>query len=253
AEVLLSHVLQKPRSWLFAWPEKEISTELASRFQTLVDDHCAGKPLAYLTGEREFWSLPLKVTPDTLIPRPETELIVGLALECSDADSLSLLDLGTGSGAIALAIASEQPSWHITATDQSEAALQIAKTNAANHQVSNIQFIHGHWFEPVDPQIFDIIVSNPPYVAAGDPHLQQHGLPHEPESALVSGHDGLDDLRHIISLARQHLQPRGWLLVEHGEQQGPAVKELFIAAGFKQVSTKQDMEQRDRVTMGRHE
>lgn len=252
AQLLLAHTLERDRSWLYAWPEYKLHEEQEHLFFSLLHRRAKGVPLAYITGEREFWSLPFKVTEDTLIPRPETELIVATTLQLANrTQPISLLDLGTGSGAIAISLAREHPSWHITATDSSTTALAVAATNASQLGVAHIQFVHGDWFSPLQRNNrFHIIVSNPPYVAADDAHLQSGDLIHEPQGALSSGPDGLSDLRHIINEAPGWLHTDGWLLVEHGMDQGSAVRKLFQDAGFCNISTSTDLEQRERMTMG---
>lgn len=254
AELLLAHVLKKPRSYLFTWPEKTLDNEQSSAFQTLVEQRLQGKPIAYLMGKREFWTLELSVTPDTLIPRPETELLVELALERIPPDqSCNILDLGTGTGAIALALASERPQAQIIAIDQSFSALQIAKLNAEHYQLPNIQFMQSYWFtnlvNTINP-LFDVIVSNPPYIAESDEHLKQGDVRFEPLTALAAGHDGLDDLKLIIQQAPAYLNKHGRLLVEHGYDQGLAVRQLFAQAGFTAIATRQDLAGHDRVTFG---
>lgn len=250
APLLLAHVLGKDRSWLYAWPDHPLSAADLGRFHTLLERRRAGEPLAYLTGSREFWSLELQVSPATLIPRPETELLVELALELQGGH-LEVLDLGTGSGAIAIALASERPAWQITATDISGEALAVAKLNARRHRLGNIRFLDGHWFDALPAaERYHLILSNPPYVAEGDPHLQENGLPHEPATALTAGPKGLDDLRRIIRQAPGFLLPGGRLMVEHGWMQGEAVRKLFRQAGFTRIETHQDLARRDRVTLG---
>lgn len=251
AEFLMAYVLAKPLSWLYAFSDRNLSDEQAAAFESALVRRLAGEPVAYITGRRGFWSFDLHVTPDTLIPRPETELLVELALACLHPEKKStMLDLGTGSGAVALAIASERPQAQVIAVDYSEAALAIAMGNARQLKLVNTQFFHGSWFAPVTGKRFDTIVSNPPYIENSDPHLQQGDLRFEPSSALTPGPDGLADLRIITAQAPKHLHSGGWLLVEHGYDQGEAVRELFAHAQFKNISTEQDLEHRDRVTMG---
>jgi release factor glutamine methyltransferase len=252
AELLLVHVLGRPRSWLIAHADDELDAEHAAAFAALVERRADGEPVAYITGRRGFWSLELEVTSATLIPRPETELLVELALDRLPATGATrIADLGTGSGAIALAIARESPDTQVTATDASADALAVAQRNAAAHRIANVAFAHGDWLSPLQGQAFDVIVSNPPYIEADDPHLGQGDLRFEPMSALASGADGLDDIRHIVVDAREHLKPGGWLLMEHGWNQGDAVRALLQASGYDEVFTAQDLEQRDRVSGGR--
>ena len=252
AEILLSHVLDKPRSWLIAHADDTLLPDYVSAYALLLEQREAGEPVAYITGRRGFWSLDLEVTPATLIPRPETELLVELALERLPIDRpCHVLDLGTGSGAIALAIARERPAVQVTATDASSDALVVAQGNARRHHIGNISFVHGDWFAPLGDKRFDVIVSNPPYIESSDPHLQQGDLRFEPMSALASGIDGFNDIRRIIGDAGLHLLPGGWLLFEHGWQQGDAARALLRDAGFVELSTARDLEDRDRVSLGR--
>ena len=251
AELLLLHVLGKPRSWLFAHATDPVEAGDAADFHALLARRVAGEPVAYLLGHRGFWTLDLAVSPATLIPRPETELLVELALARLPVDTaLAVADLGTGSGAIALALASERPQVDVTATDLSAAALDVARGNAARNGLARVRFVQGAWFAPLQGMRFDLIASNPPYIASNDPHLQQGDLRHEPATALASGIDGLDDIRLIVAGAGAHLLPGGWLLIEHGWDQGAAIRALFEHAGFEQVHTERDLEQRDRVTRG---
>jgi release factor glutamine methyltransferase len=251
AEFLLVHVLGKSRSWLFAHRDDLAPEAAATAFRTFVERRAAGEPVAYLTGQRGFWRFDLAVSPATLIPRPETELLVELALERLPGDRpLRIADLGTGSGAIALALAFERPRAQVIATDASAAALDVARANAGSLQLRNVEFREGDWFAPLAGERFDLIASNPPYVALGDPHLDEGDLRFEPASALSSGADGLDALRAITSRAPACLAGDGWLLVEHGWDQGLAVRSLFAAAGFIEVETARDLEGRDRVTLG---
>ncbi|MHB1057739.1 MAG: peptide chain release factor N(5)-glutamine methyltransferase [Rhodanobacter sp.] len=253
AELLLLHVLQQQRSWLFTHAGDMLDTDVQTAFDALVARRETGEPVAYLTGRRGFWTLDLEVTPATLIPRPETELLVELALQrLPPTAGCSVLDLGTGSGAIALAIARERPLARVIATDASAAALAVAQRNAQRHGLANVAFVHGDWLTPLAGRHFDLIVSNPPYIEAADPHLQQGDLRHEPASALASGDDGLDDIRRIVRDTRAHLQPDAWLLFEHGWNQGPAARALLAEAGYAEVFTAQDLELRDRVSGGRH-
>ena len=252
AELLLQHALGRSRAWLYAHGNDAIDAETATRFRVLLTRRVAGEPLAYITGHREFWSLDLEVTSDVLIPRPETELLVELALQrMPPGASLRVADLGTGSGAIALAIARERPQARVFAADASAAALALAQRNAERLAIRNTAFGRGDWFGALHNDRFDVIVSNPPYIAANDPHLGQGDLRHEPRAALVSGADGLDAIRTITAGAPAHLLPGGWLLLEHGFDQGPAVRGLLQQSGFVEVFTALDLEQRERVSGGR--
>ena len=252
AEHLLLHVLARPRSWLFAHADDAVTATEAAAFRALVERRAQGEPVAYLTGTQGFWSLELAVTPATLIPRPETERLVELALERLPAGvAVRVADLGTGSGAIALAIARERPQAQVIATDASAAALEVARANAERNRVRNVQFRQGDWLVPLAGERFDLIASNPPYIADGDPHLSAGDLRFEPPTALSSGADGLDAIRSIVRDAPAHLAPAGWLLLEHGWDQGEAVRALMAAAGFVEVGTEPDLEGRDRVSLGR--
>ncbi len=252
-ELLLAHVLERSRSYLHAWPEKPCGESETARYRTLLSRRIEGEPIAYLLGHREFWSLELHVTPDTLIPRPETETLVERALESiPPRDSWSVLDLGTGSGAVALALAKERGRCRFIATDQSHAALEVARRNAVSHAVTNVEFRQGLWWEAVGDLPFQVIVSNPPYIPSADPHLDQGDLRWEPRAALESGADGLDAIRQIVAGAPSHLISGGYLLLEHGYDQGAAVRDLFTSAGFDEIETQQDLSAQDRVTSGRY-
>ncbi len=251
AEALLAQALGRPRSWLYAHADEALTPAQAQAFAGLLERRQRGEPVALILGRREFWSLELAVTADTLIPRPETELLVELALARLPARlAARVLDLGTGSGAIALALARERPQAKIWAVDASAPALAVAQKNAARLGLGQVSFLRGHWYSPVRDERFDVIVSNPPYLADDDPHLGQGDLRFEPRSALAAGRDGLDDIRQIAAAAPAHLRPGGWLLVEHGWQQGAAVREIFSAAGLHAVETVKDLEARERVTLG---
>ncbi|MFC5570005.1 peptide chain release factor N(5)-glutamine methyltransferase [Lysobacter yangpyeongensis] len=252
ADFLLAHALGRPRSWLLAHREDPVPAEVAAAFEALVQRREQGEPVAYLTGHRGFWRFDLAVTPATLIPRPETELLVELALARLPAgQSLRIADLGTGSGAIALALAGERPQARVIATDASAPALAVAEANARTLGLANLAFRAGDWFAPLAGERFDLIASNPPYIALDDPHLGEGDLRFEPASALSSGIDGLDAIRRIVADAPAHLDAGGWLLLEHGWEQGAAVRELLLRAGFVDVATERDLEGRDRVTLGR--
>lgn len=252
AEALLLHLLARPRSWLIAHADEVPGLDVQAAYAALVERRAQGEPVAYLTGQRGFWSLDLDVTPDTLIPRPDTELLVELALQRLPSHRVcAVADLGTGSGAIALAVAHERPRAQVVATDASDAALAVARRNAQRLGISNIALVQGDWLKPLAGQRFALIVSNPPYIEADDPHLGQGDLRFEPAAALASGADGLDAIRRIVGDARGCLEPGGWLLLEHGWKQGAAVRGLLQTAGYSEVFTAQDLEQRDRVTGGR--
>ncbi|HEX7988718.1 MAG TPA: peptide chain release factor N(5)-glutamine methyltransferase [Stenotrophomonas sp.] len=252
AEQLLIHVLGVERAWLFSHATDEVEAEAVERFEVLLARRAEGHPLAYLTGRRGFWTLDLQVNTATLIPRPETELLVEQALARLPADDMvRVADMGTGSGAIALSIASERPLATVMATDVLGPTLAVAVKNAQAHGLENVWFRRGHWYTALGADRFDMIVSNPPYIAAGDPHLVEGDLRFEPPPALASGADGLDAIREIVAGAHEHLVPGGWLLMEHGWDQGDAIRALLEQAGFVEVQTVQDLEQRDRVTLGR--
>jgi len=251
AEILLYSVLKCDRTSLYAYPEREISNSDTETFNQLITLRAEGHPVAYLTKQKEFWSLSLCVNPETLIPRPETELLVETSLKLIPTNSAKeILELGTGSGAIAVAIASERPLINITATDKNDNALNIAKLNADSHQIRNITFKKADWFDIANINTYDLIVSNPPYISNDDPHLNQGDIRFEPISALASGKDGLDDLRTIIHDAVKYLNTRGWLLVEHGYNQGKEVRQLFIDNGFTSTSTIKDYSGLERVSIG---
>ncbi len=252
AELLLQHALDRPLAWLFAHADDAIDATPAARFQALVARRAAGEPLAYVTGRREFWSLDLVVSPDVLIPRAETELLVELALQrIPDAGECDVADLGTGSGAIALAIGRERPWVRVFASDFSSAALAVARGNAARLAIGNVEFAQGDWCAALGGRRFELIVSNPPYIAAADSHLGQGDLRFEPQAALASGADGLNAIRAIVDAAPAHLKAAGWLLLEHGFEQGRVVRELLEKNGFVEVFTALDLEQRERVSGGR--
>lgn len=252
AELLLAHVLERPHAWLYAHDDARVPDDLAERFAGMVQRREAGEPIAYLTGARGFWRFDLAVTPATLIPRPETERLVELALErISPAIGISVADMGTGSGAIALALACERPRARVVASDVSADALAIARANARALNLDNVEFRQGDWWTALAGERFGLVASNPPYIAAGDPHLDEGDLRFEPAAALASGVDGLDAIRTIVAGAPAHLEPGGWLLLEHGWDQGAAVRRLLEHAGFADVATREDLEGRDRVTLGR--
>ena len=252
AEALMQAVCGIDRSQQFSHPEKELSSEQAELYMAALKRRLHGEPVAHITGRRGFWDMELRVTADVLIPRPDTECLVEQALARIPPDAdWQIADLGTGSGAIALAIARERPSCHLTATDISAAALNIARENATELVTKNIDFSEGPWGRVLQADVYDMIVSNPPYIRADDPHLEQGDLPAEPESALISGADGLEDIRQIITDSVPALRPGGWLLLEHGYDQAAKVAELMQKAGFKEVFKKQDYGANDRVTGGK--
>lgn len=252
ADLLLAHALGKSRSWLFAHATDTADAAAAARFEALLARREAGEPVAYLVGSRGFWTLDLAVGPATLIPRPDTELLVEQALARLPAGQpLRIADLGTGSGAIALALAKERPQVQVVATDASPEALDVARANARRNHVGNVEFRCGSWLQPLAGEVFGLIASNPPYIAEGDPHLGQGDLRFEPAAALSSGADGLDAIRTIVRDAPACLCPGGWLLLEHGWEQGDAVRALLGEAGFVDAATARDLEGRERITLGR--
>jgi release factor glutamine methyltransferase len=245
AELLLAHALGRPRVYLHAHTQDRIAASAQRRYEELLGRAAAGEPIAYLLGEREFWSLSLKVSPAVLVPRPETELAVARCLAVVTERRARTCDLGTGSGAIALALAVERPDWQITATDCSAEALELARLNAARVQVGNISFMQGDWLEPLAARRFDLIVSNPPYVAAGDPALQ--ALRHEPRAALTPGATGAEALERIVVEAPAYLAPGGWLILEHGADQAEFLGQLLYARGYTRVQDHRDLAGHDRV------
>ncbi len=251
ARALLCHCLDKPRSYLYTWPDREISDQQYASFKELIALRKLGKPVAYLRGYQEFWSLKLNVSTATLIPRPETELLVEKVLELNELVSPTICDLGTGTGAIAIALAYELPQATVMGLDKVSEAVDLAKSNAQLHELENVSFEQSDWFTAVQKQRFDIIVSNPPYVETISDYLNQGDVRFEPTSALISGEDGLDDIRHILSRAPAHLTSNGVVLIEHGFNQGPAVAEIFSKYGFSKITTFKDINNFDRVTFGR--
>jgi release factor glutamine methyltransferase len=249
---LLAHALGVSRTKLYAWPEQETDAAARETFERYVAARASGEPVAYLTGHREFWSLDLAVSPAVLIPRPETELLVELALEriAPDAD-LRVADLGTGSGAIALAIASERPRARVVATDASDDALAVARGNAERLRFRNVTFARGDWCDALGAGRFDVIVSNPPYIAVGDAHLGTGDLRREPQAALVAGTDGLEAIHRIVATAPAHLAPGGWVLLEHGWDQAARVRALLDAHGYLDIASIRDGAGHERATLGR--
>ncbi|WP_166363884.1 peptide chain release factor N(5)-glutamine methyltransferase [Pseudomonas akapageensis] len=250
-ELLLAAALGKSRSYLHTWPERIVSSEAAQTFSDYLQRRRAGEPVAYILGQQGFWKLDLEVAPHTLIPRPETELLVETALMLLPATSARVLDLGTGTGAIALALASERPSWQVTAVDRVPEAVALAERNRQRLELGNVTVCSSHWFSALEGQRYDLIISNPPYIAACDPHLAAGDVRFEPASALVAGDDGLDDLRAIIAKAPEHLQEGGWLLLEHGYDQAAAVRELLARHDFEQIESRDDLSGHQRISLGR--
>lgn len=249
AELLLAHVSGLSRTGFRAFPEREVPAQVANEFEKLVAKRVQGTPVAYLLGSQEFWSLPLKVSNSTLIPRPDTECLVEQALELPLPDTARVIDLGTGTGAIALALKSERPDWDVSACDLMDEAVTLARLNARQLQLA-VSVTQSHWFAQLPAGHFDLIVSNPPYVASGDDHLDEGDVRFEPASALVSGADGLDDIRLIIKTAPAWLNAEGWLLLEHGFDQAKAVQGLFVSQGFVGVESRKDYGGNDRMTLG---
>jgi release factor glutamine methyltransferase len=250
AQLLMGKVIGKDRSWLYAHDDAELTEAQASAFQSLAERRRAGEPVAYLLGSRGFWKQELAVGPAVLIPRPETELLVELVMELALGQDIQMADLGTGSGAIALALASENPEWEVFATDISADALAVAEANAQRLGIENVCFCQGDWLAALPAIRFNLIVSNPPYIAPGDPHLQEGDLRFEPAGALVAGEQGLADLTRIAENAGHYLKSRGWLLLEHGRDQGRAVRHLLETLRYDKISTHFDHNGNERVTMG---
>ena len=256
ARILLSHALQTSKEYLAAHPDRPLTADEAGRFRALVGRRVEGEPIAYLIGTREFYGRPFEVTPTTLIPRPETELLVELALERIAIDRpADILDLGTGSGAIAITLVCERPSARVSAIDASKAALDVASGNArrliGTQWASRLTLLQGDWYMPVAGRRFHLIVANPPYVAAGDPHLAEGDLRFEPAEALTPGGDGLHALSAIAAGASSHLHPGGWLICEHGYDQAEHVRALFVAQGLTQIATAPDLAGIPRATLGK--
>ncbi|MDD2737850.1 MAG: peptide chain release factor N(5)-glutamine methyltransferase [Methylomonas lenta] len=251
AEVLLCHCLSKNRSYLRAWLEHHPSEAQSLQFWALIKQRCLGEPIAYLTGQREFWSRAFMVSPDVLIPRPDTELLIELSLQHLPSNQAGkIIDLGTGSGILAITLAAERPLADVIATDISSAALNIAKKNAQQLAVGNLRFLISDWFDAVTESNFDLVISNPPYIAADDPHLQQGDVRFEPESALISGEEGLKDIRLLSEQARNHLKPNGLLLIEHGYNQQTQVQAILQSFNYRQIQTHPDLSGNPRVTSG---
>jgi release factor glutamine methyltransferase len=253
AELLIAHVLNIPRSRFIAEPELELDQDQLNNIQTIIQRRAQGEPVAYIVGYKHFWDLELKVSPAVLIPRPDTELLVETALTLYPAETaINVLDLGTGSGAIALAIAKARPHWHVTATDDSHPALEVAIENSEHYQLPNITLLQSHWFDNlVADKQYHLILSNPPYIPENDPHLQQGDVRFEPHAALVAGADGLDAIRYLVAESKTHLLSEGCLLLEHGYDQGERVRQLFVDNGYKDVQQKKDLGGHVRVTLGK--
>ncbi len=254
-ELLLCHILQKNRTWLFTWPDKTLTTEQENLFNDFFARRKSGEPVAHIIGQREFWSLPLSVNNSTLIPRPDTELLVETVLELFAGDTPDqmrhCLDLGTGTGAIVLALASEKPHWQLLGVDQSADAVALAEQNRQQLGFTHVTIAQSNWFTQLAPQTFDVIVSNPPYIDPQDPHLEQGDVRFEPRSALIAEKNGLADIELIIQQSWNYLQMHGWLLLEHGYDQGTAVRDLLGARGFVQVETRRDLGGNERISIGR--
>ncbi len=251
ADVLLCFVLKKPRTYLRAWSEKIPSVDTITAFKHLINRRSEGEPIAYLTGHREFWSRDFKINNSVLIPRSDTELLIELSLARIAHDKpAKILDLGTGSGIIGITLALERPKTTIIATDISLSSLQMAQKNATNHKVETLSFQQSHWFSELKPQQFDLIVSNPPYIAENAPHLQQGDLRFEPQHALVSKNNGLSDISVIVKQALAYLKPQGTLLIEHGYDQQQAVEEIFKDASYQNIQIQTDLAQHPRVVLG---
>lgn len=249
-QCLLQHVLNVNRAYLMTYPERILNGNETARYQRLFERRMQGEPIAYLLGIREFFGMDFKVTPATLIPRPDTELLVEIALQHLPQRG-TVLDMGTGSGAIALSIAHQRPDVAVVAVDASQAALDVARENAQRFNLANVRLMQSDWFSQLAGQRFDLIVSNPPYIEQDDVHLSQGDVRFEPMTALASGSDGLDDIRRIVSGAKDHLTPGGWLMFEHGYNQAGRVRELLDQAGFDQVTSLRDLSGIERVTIAR--
>mgnify|MGYP003670521828 CR=1 FL=1 len=252
AQLLLGDVLGKDRTWLMTWDDVDVSDTDQQQFLALVERRAQGEPIAHILGYREFWGLSFECNASTLIPRPETELLVEKALQLGLPSNARVLDLGTGTGAIALSLASEQASWQITATDFSSEALALARRNQINLGISNVELVKSDWFSAIQPQRqFDLVVSNPPYVDPGSPYLNKGDVRFEPRSALTADNAGLADIEQIAAKAPFFLKSGGWLMVEHGYEQAGPVAEIFRRSGFASISNHKDLASWPRVTAGK--
>ena len=249
AQVLLLHILQEPRSYLFTWPEHALSDEQQSQFNVFIQRRLKGEPVAHITGLREFWSLSLEINATTLIPRPDTETLVEQALEIALPATAKVLDLGTGTGAIALALGSEMPSWQITAVDRVSDAVALATRNQQRLAINNVHVKQSNWFSELHGEKFNLIVTNPPYIESSDIHLNQGDVRFEPLSALVADDCGMSDIKQIITQSRDYLSSNGYLLIEHGFEQGEAVRHFFEKMAFVNIKTVKDLGNNDRVTL----
>jgi release factor glutamine methyltransferase len=256
AQLLLCSVIGQNTAYLFTWPEKIMAEQQLKVYQQLIKRRKTGEPVAYLTGERGFWSLDLKTAPCTLIPRPDTECLVEWAMETSLPEQAKILDLGTGTGAIALAIASEKPLWNIHACDVNPQAVELAKLNAAHNNINTVSIVQSNWFAAYGLEhqhSFDLIVSNPPYIDKDDPHLAMGDVRFEPHTALVADEQGMADIDFIVKQTTDFLKPDGWLMIEHGFEQGQKVREVFVQQGFVLVMTKKDYSGHERFTIGSYQ
>lgn len=250
AELLLAELTGWSRTRFRTFPEVKLSAGQVAQYWRMVDRRAAGEPVAHILGHQDFWTLTLEVTPDTLIPRPDTECLVEAVLALPLPERARVIDLGTGTGAIALALLSERPDWQVQATDLVPAAVALARRNAERCDLP-LTVTRSHWFDQLESQHVDLIVANPPYIEEGDHHLSGGDVRHEPDTALVSGPDGLDAIRHLISESQHWLTPGGWLVLEHGYNQADAVRSLFRDAGYTAVETRKDYGNNDRLTLGR--
>lgn len=251
AEVMLLHIIHQQRGYLYTWPDERLTSDQVTAFGEMVARRLLGTPIAHIVGEREFWSLPFMVNPTTLIPRPDTEILVETALNLPLADNARVLDLGTGTGAIALSLAYEKSEWKITAVDKIIEAVALAKANRAHLKLPQVEIVQSDWFDSVGSYDFNLIVSNPPYIDETDEHLSQGDVRFEPQSALTAGEEGFADLYHIASCARDYLAPGGYLLLEHGYGQAIQLRDKMIELGYENVATVRDFGSNDRCTLGR--